>query len=104
MTPITITTVPVNAFPDVTAPPMVSEPVEDVAQAADESWLDNGPGISRQSHQVRKVHLIDLNSCNCGTTIMDTKIQEGQTVTMCQMAGCEMVWVNSLTILIAAKL
>ena len=53
--------------------------------------------------RVQKIHMIDLKGCECALKVSQTKIDEGDSVMMCKVPGCETVWV-SRTNLIHSKI
>ncbi|KAI9443980.1 hypothetical protein H4582DRAFT_2053734 [Lactarius indigo] len=59
------------------------------------SVLVLGDTVGMRWHRVRKACVLQLNTCTCGVTIMDLKIQEGKNVMKCHAPGCETIWVHT---------
>ncbi|KAH9074231.1 hypothetical protein EDB83DRAFT_2312565 [Lactarius deliciosus] len=51
-----------------------------------------GGTVGTRQHRVRKVYVLQLNTCTCGITITDLEIQKGKNVMKCHAPGCETVW------------
>ena len=51
-----------------------------------------------RTRRIRKAQVLHLNACDCGVTITDDEIQQGDNLMKCRVAGCETVWVSPFSV------
>lgn len=82
-----------EAMPAVTLPATTTQAIPGLQNS------NEGTGMAHTRtclSRIRKAHLLHLNACDCGVTITDADIQQGDNVMKCRVPGCETVWVRCL--------
>lgn len=59
--------------------------------------------VHTRARRTRKAHIINLNACDCGVTITDSEIEQGESVMRCRVPGCETVWVSAMFVSCACE-